>query len=195
MDIFPLLEEIQMLARNGLHYAQNSYDRERYERLLALVSQYYGQTLDLPPETMKAQFSTELGHITPKLGADAAIFDEAGRILLMQRSDDQCWCLPCGWVEPNESPLEAAIRETYEECGLEVRSLQLVDVFTRKPSVTYGPHTMVAVVYLCEIVSGALTLSHEGLDLRYWEINAVQPWHKNHEQYARAAYAVWQRNR
>jgi len=29
MDIFPLLNEIQAIARNGLHYTANPYDRER----------------------------------------------------------------------------------------------------------------------------------------------------------------------
>ena len=33
MDILPLLDELQIIARNGLHYSQNPYDRERYERL------------------------------------------------------------------------------------------------------------------------------------------------------------------
>ena len=31
MDIVALLEELQAIARNGLAYAQNVYDRERYE--------------------------------------------------------------------------------------------------------------------------------------------------------------------
>ena len=37
-----------MIARNGLHYATNPYDRERYERLMTLVTTYYGQAVDLP---------------------------------------------------------------------------------------------------------------------------------------------------
>ena len=49
MDILPLLDELQIIARNGLHYAQNPYDRERYERLMELTTRYYGEALDLPP--------------------------------------------------------------------------------------------------------------------------------------------------
>jgi hypothetical protein len=41
MDIFALLDELQVIARNGLHYASDLYDRERYERLMALTSQKY----------------------------------------------------------------------------------------------------------------------------------------------------------
>src|ERR1043166_5743347 len=99
MDILPLLDELATIARNGLNYTENPYDRERYERLLALTSQYYGQALDLPPEEVRQRLSGELGYITPKVGAHGAIFDEDGKILLVRRTDDGKWCLPCGWVD------------------------------------------------------------------------------------------------
>lgn len=193
MDLMPLLDELQTMARNGLEYATNPYDRERYERLLKLVSVYYGQAIDMPPAEVRARFRAELGYITPKVGADAAIFNDAGHILLVLRADDQRWCLPCGWVDPNEAPAEAAVRETREETGLDVRVRQLVDVFTRKPDNGYGPHTSVAVVYLCDLIGGTLQISHESLDARYWPIDQVTTWHELHQQYAIAAHALWQR--
>ena len=48
MDIFSILEEVQIIARNGLNYSTNLYDRERYERLLNLAAQNYSELLDLP---------------------------------------------------------------------------------------------------------------------------------------------------
>jgi ADP-ribose pyrophosphatase YjhB (NUDIX family) len=185
MDTFPLLDELQTIARNGLQYAENPYDRERYERLMQLVTQGYGAALDVPAEAIRAQFARELGTITPKVGTDAAIFNERGEILLMERADSSGWCLPCGFVEPGETPVEGVIREAREETGLEISVKRLVGVFTRKPDVKYGPHTIVAIVHLCEIVSGELTLSHEGLALRYWPIDEVKHWH--HLEIARYA--------
>ena len=41
------------------------------------------------------------------------------------------------------------------------------------------------------IVSGELTLSHEGSALRYWPIDEMRDWHGTHEINARAAYEVW----
>ena len=192
IDIFALLDELQTIARNGLHFASDSYDRERYERLMALASQTYSDLLAMPAEAIRNQFQQEIGYITPKVGADAAIFNEAGEILLMERADGSGWCLPCGWVEPNEKPFEATVREVREETGLDVAVKRLVGVFTRMPSAKHGPHTMIAVVHWCEIVGGTLTLSHEGLALRYWPIEAVQDWHGLHEKYAREAYKMWQ---
>ena len=148
--------------------------------------------MELPPADVRRRFAAELGYITPKLGAEAALFDPDGHILLVRRADDGQWCLPCGWVEPNESPAEAAIREAREETGLDVRPLKLVDVFTRKPNLGYGPHTAVAIVYLCAIVGGTLQGSHEGEEVRYWNIDEVAAWHELQHQYAWAAYAAWQ---
>jgi ADP-ribose pyrophosphatase YjhB (NUDIX family) len=141
---------------------------------------------------VKKKFAAELGYITPKVGADAALFNKAGEILLVRRADDGQWCLPCGWVEPNETPSNAAVRETKEETGLDVRVIQFVDVFTRLPNTGHGPHTAVAVVYLCEITGGTLTTSHESPELQYWNIEEVPGWHELHEQYAREAFKVWQ---
>ena len=191
MDIFSLLDEIQTIARNGLYYASGAYDRERYERLMGLTTRTYSELLEVPREKTRARFLNELGYITPKVGADAAIFNESGEILLMERADGSGWCLPCGWVEPNEKPVESVIREAREETGLEIEVKQLVGVFTRMPSGKNGPHTMIAIVHLCEVIGGELTISHEGSALRYWSIDEVQDWHATHEQYAHAAYEMW----
>ena len=191
MDIFSLLDELRVIAQNGLRFSSNAYDRERYGRLMELATQTYGELLELPDEKVRARFLSETGYVTPKVGADAAIFNQDGEILLMERADGSGWCLPCGWVEPNEKPVEAVVREVREETGLETEVKQLVGVFTRMPSGVNGPHTMIAVVHLCEIVGGELTLSHEGSALRYWSIDEVQDWHATHEKYARAAYTAW----
>jgi ADP-ribose pyrophosphatase YjhB (NUDIX family) len=155
-----------------------------------LVSDYYGQALDLPPPEVRRLLSSELGYITPKVGADAAIFDDEGRILLVLRADNGQWCLPCGWVEPNEAPVDAAVREVREETGLEVRPLELVDVFMRSPG-TGTIHTLIAITYLCEVVGGRQQCSHESLDVRYWRVDEVPVWHTQHREAAEAAYTRW----
>ena len=191
MDIFSLLDEIQTVARNGLAYSANPYDRERYERLLQVATDSYSALLDLPAGELRARFQRELGYITPKVGSDAAIFNEQGEILLMERADGSGWCLPCGWLDPNETPAEGVLREVREETGLEVVVSRLVGIYTRKPSAKDGPHSMVAVVHLCEIVGGELRLSHEGTALEYWPLDAMDEWHGIHERYARAAFEMW----
>jgi ADP-ribose pyrophosphatase YjhB (NUDIX family) len=191
MDIFGLLDELRTIARNGLTFSTNPYDTERYQHLLDLTSQTYSETLGIPSGEVRDRFMAELGYVTPKVGADAAIFDDNERVLLVKRTDDGRYCLPCGWMNPNESTAESAVREVYEETGFTVHVARLVDVFTRKPSAELGPHTTVAVVYLCEVTGGEARESHETTDIGYWRIEDVPAWHGLHHQYALAAREVW----
>lgn len=190
MNLLSLLDELRVIAANGLEYVEDPYDRQRYERLQELVEQYYGEALDLPPETVRDRLAGEFGHVTPKVGTNAAIFEEQEDILLMKRADDGTWCLPGGYVDPEESPRETAIRETREETGLDVEPTELVALYTRSPG-EYGPHSLVSPVYLCAIVGGDRDLSHEGEALRYWHLDDVPDWHKDHRKRARDARDRW----
>lgn len=183
MNILPLLDELRILAQNGLEHTENPYDRDRYERILELSGEWYGRSVGLPAEEVRSRFEDEVGHVTPKVSADAAVFDADGQLLLQRRLDDGTWCLPGGYTEANESPAETAVRETREETGLVVEPLELVDVYTRKPG-EYGPHCLVVHLYRCESTAGELTVSKEGTELGYWDIEAVPTWHKNHRQMA-----------
>ena len=68
--------------------------------------------------------------VMPKLGVNVAVFRN-GRILLTKREDFEVWCLPGGGIEDGESFAQAAVRETREETGLEVRLTRLVGVYSR----------------------------------------------------------------
>ncbi len=191
MDILPLLDELQMMARNGLRFSQDPNDRQNYARLADLVTHYYGAVLDLPPVEVRNRLASRLGPVSPSVGSTAAIFDQHGAILLQLRTDDHRWGLPGGSVTTYETPAAAALREMSEETGLECRVIQLVDVFTLAARIEYGPHSRVTLVYLCDIVGGSLQGSDEGLDLRYWQIADVPAWSADHRLQAEAAYRCW----
>ncbi len=193
MNPLPLLEKLQSIAKLGLYYTKDIYDRQRYQQLLELTAEYYGHALEMPIAKARANLKKDLGKlgVCPVLGSDAAIFDLSGKILLMKRTDNQKWCLPCGLVEAGESPEQGAIREAKEETGLEVQILELVKVYTRFPSPEYGLYTLVSTVYLCEVTGGVLTRSHEDLGLQYWNIKEVPIWHCEMKQHAKDAHAAW----
>lgn len=195
MDLLALLDEIQTIGRNGLAYAADPFDRERYERLVELASSYYSRVVEVPPRRIRERWAREIGQVTPKVGSEAVVFDEQGRALLVRRADDGCWGLPGGWLEPNETPAEAARRETLEETGLVVRISRLVDVFTRKAGEGQAPQASVAIVYLCDLVSGEPRVSHESTEvafMRLEEVPAWHGWHGWHERHAAAAFRLWQ---
>jgi 8-oxo-dGTP pyrophosphatase MutT (NUDIX family) len=49
------------------------------------------------------------------------IFDSDRRLLLVRQRDGDVWSTPGGLIEPDEEPVDAAIRETWEETGLRVQ--------------------------------------------------------------------------
>jgi ADP-ribose pyrophosphatase YjhB (NUDIX family) len=195
IDLLQLLDEIRAMAGTGLTYATDPYDRERYERLRELAVEGYAAALALPPEDVRDRLGRDLGYVTSKVGADAAIFDDRDRLLLVQRADDGCWGLVSGWVDVGEDPAVTVVREIGEEIGLVGTIDALVGVYGRQASADHGPHGAVAVVYLCSVAPGETTLSHEVLAARYRAIDEVERWHKNHEHYAREALAYREAHR
>ena len=187
-----LLEELRDIAQLGLNYTRDPFDRARYQRLLSLTAQQYGLLTGMPPEEVTDRFRAELGHITPKVGVDAAIFDDQGRLLLSRRADDGLWCLPCGWAELAESPQESLRREVLEETGLEVDVGALLDVRHRLPG-QFGPHTSYHILYHCVPTGGALATSEESLEVAYCDPAGITEWHKDHAEAALIARDYWLR--
>lgn len=166
MDAFSLYDELQALAREGLYYADDPYDEERYKRILELASEGYGEALELPANRVQEELTDGLAVLTPFVGVKCGIFDEQGRALMMKRADTGEWDMPGGAVDTVESPDETAVRETKEETGLDVRVIDHVGVYYVPPN-KVDPHSSVILTYLCDRVGGELTLSHEGTQLEY----------------------------
>jgi ADP-ribose pyrophosphatase YjhB (NUDIX family) len=58
------------------------------------------------------------------------IENDAGEILMIQRSDNGNWAIPGGAVDLGESVSEAAIRETREETGIDCEITGIVGIYT-----------------------------------------------------------------
>jgi ADP-ribose pyrophosphatase YjhB (NUDIX family) len=193
IDIMPLLDELQTIARNGLHFSRNVFDQERYQRILTLTSQYYGAIIPIPPAEIQHRLTAEIGRITPKIGANAVILDNSRRILVIRRTDDATWSLPGGFVELHEPPATTIIREVFEETGYHIAIQGIADIVTQPATLSVGPHSLVTIVYLCTIIDGqAHANTIESQEVRFIPISDVQHWHPYHEQQAYAAYARFQ---
>ena len=54
------------------------------------------------------------------------IQNEKGEFLVIFEKKWNCWVFPGGKIEPNETPLEAAKREAFEETNLIIEDLEIV---------------------------------------------------------------------
>ncbi|MFN8375538.1 MAG: NUDIX hydrolase N-terminal domain-containing protein [Anaerolineae bacterium] len=191
-DVLLLLDQIRSIATTGLYYASDPYNKARYEQLLELATHEYAELTGLSAADISQRFKSELGYQTPKVGVDAAVFDADGRILLVKRSDDGSWCLPCGWAEIGLTPEENIKREAWEETGLEVEVKTLIDVVSFAPRPLGQPHSGYGMIYYCEVVGGTLAPSHETPELGYFDYAQITNWHDDHRQRAEIAYRYWE---
>ena len=175
VDLLPLLDEVRAMAQTGVHYADNPYDEARYDRLLDLVAEYYGETFAMPPEEVRERLAGDLGEVTPKVAAIGLLFDDEDRLFVIERTDGLGWCPPGGSLDLGETPGEAAEREFHEETGLEVEARELVDTYAVEPPGDF-PHYSVSHVYLCERVGGEATTTHEARRVEFRSVEAVSDW-------------------
>jgi len=94
----------------------------------------------------------------PIVGVGGVVVRE-GAVLLVQRAAEPLkghWTLPGGAVEPGETLIEAVQRELREETGLEVRVLEMVEVFERitRDESNRPRYHYVLIDYLCEALDG-----------------------------------------
>jgi 8-oxo-dGTP diphosphatase len=68
-----------------------------------------------------------------------AVLGRCGTLLLVRRSDSGVWELPGGRVDVGESAVEAAVRETAEESGVQVVITGLAGLFTDPRHVIVSP--------------------------------------------------------
>jgi 8-oxo-dGTP pyrophosphatase MutT (NUDIX family) len=110
-------------------------------------------------------------------GASVIIYDREGKVLMLHRSDNDCWCFPGGAVEMGEKVEEAAAREVWEEMGLTVGELKLFGVFSGKELYYKYPNGdevfNVDVVFTCDSYSGEITINSEGKGYRFFEIGSL----------------------
>ncbi|MEM7127383.1 MAG: NUDIX domain-containing protein [Chloroflexota bacterium] len=105
--------------------------------------------------------------------AAGIVWDTNGRILMQRRSDNGLWGLPGGAIDPFETPVDAVVREVWEETGVLVEPTRVAGVFSgRESHVTYPHGDQVAIysfVFECQIVSGTPTIDqHETLEVGFY---------------------------
>lgn len=116
------------LAKAGLVYGKDSFDKERYHEIhaisLSLISQLGKET----KSELHQLTEQDEGYPTPKIDVRAFIKKE-DRILLVEDFHTKKWSLPGGFAEVGLSPKENIIKEVYEETGLKVESPELIAIF------------------------------------------------------------------
>jgi ADP-ribose pyrophosphatase YjhB (NUDIX family) len=172
-SILAWARKVQAIAQNGLAFTQDPFDRERYLQLQALATQVLQAELGLPDAQTAELWKDQQGYATPKVDVRGGIFRN-GRVLLVRERSDGRWTLPGGWVDVNDAPSEAVVREIFEESGYRARAVKLAALVdkNRHPHPP-GLHHIYKLLFLCELTGGAPALSQETDGVDFFPLDAL----------------------
>ncbi len=182
-DVYQAADELRGIARLGLKYAPNDYDRDRYQRALEIAVGLMAKLHDVPIEPLLAAEASldSWAHISPITAADAAVFRE-GKILLIQRADNKLWAMPGGLVERGQTLASAAERELREETGLVGHAKKLLGIFENWQWGGESRAQIYLAVFLVEVPDGMPTGSNETLDAGFFAEDVLPPLSPSHNK-------------
>jgi ADP-ribose pyrophosphatase YjhB (NUDIX family) len=168
-----IARELQQLAQTGLAFAENEYEKKRYDRLNEIAAEIVDSNTQLEKESVKKNFMKQPGYATPKIDVRAAVMKD-GNILLVQETTDKCWAMPGGWADVGDIPKEVAVRETKEESGFDVKPVKVIGVFdaNRAGRPLEFFHAF-KIVFLCELTGGEAKPSSETLDVNFFSFDEL----------------------
>ncbi len=161
-DLLRWSEALAGIARTGLGFTANLYERERFEEVLKVAAEMQAAATSPSPsaanlvqEWMATVGEGVAGYVTPKAAVGAVVGNDRAEILLVQRADSGVWLYPTGWADIGYSPAEVAVKEVAEETGIHCRPERLIAVldglrlgFSRIP--------LYSLVFHCRLVGGEL---------------------------------------
>jgi ADP-ribose pyrophosphatase YjhB (NUDIX family) len=147
--------QLQSIAQIGIEYTKDAFDRERFEQIreisIAIMSSY----TELDHHIVRQLFANETGYQTPKVDIRAAIFNDAGKILLVKEKIDNRWSLPGGWADIGLSIRENVLKEAKEEAGAEVLPKRLIAVQDRQKHIhDLFPYSIYKIFVECDFIRG-----------------------------------------
>ena len=153
---------MQAVAQNGLTFASDPYDLERYQAIRQIAAEMLAAGSGLGLAAVLGLLEKDTGYTTPKVDMRGVVF-QGDKLLLVRETSDGKWSLPGGWADVCESPAENVVREIYEESGLVTRATKILAVYDRSkhPHAPPFPFHVYKLFMLCSVTGGKATLSSE----------------------------------
>ncbi len=160
-DLLRWAESLAGVARTGLGFTESLYERERFEEILKIAADIrYAAIQEVEAEAQVEEWLASVGkgvpgYVTPKTAVGAVVGNDAGEMLLVQRAGSGFWLYPTGWADIGYSPSEVAVKEVYEETGIEAEPVSLIGVFD---GMRLGFHQvpLYSLLFYCRMTGGEL---------------------------------------
>lgn len=143
-------DKLRDLSAFGLRFSQNIYDRAHYHTVQDIAMAMLALATSEPLEQMEPLRAPVFSRPTPFAVGDAAVIDNLGRILLIQRAENRMWAMPGGALEVGETPAEGVVREAFEETGVQCQAVALIGVFDSRLCGSVTRHHLYHFTFLCQ---------------------------------------------
>lgn len=108
-----------------------------------------------------------------KIAAALLVVNATAEVLLVSRAQPPhqgLWALPAGFVDYDEDPAAAAVRECREETGLETEIEALLDVVAGRE---HAHGADIVLIYRGRIVGGTLLAADDAADAAFFPLDAL----------------------
>ncbi|MBU2948533.1 NUDIX hydrolase [Zobellia uliginosa] len=166
------LKRIKALAETGLVYAEDEYNRERYEELKEIALELISDVADRPLPVLKDFYMPVIDYPTPKVDVRGLVLNEKNQVLMAKESIDGKWTIPGGWAEVGFPPSSCVTKEIEEETGLDTKVLRLLAVYD-KQSHPHPPQPfyIYKLCFLCKLIGGELNHGFDMQDAAFFDID------------------------
>ena len=166
---------LDALAQNGLLFAVNPYDVERYHAIQRIAHEMFAAAAHTSVEQVAALLRYEPGYVTPKIDVRGVVFRDDAMLFVRERADHNRWTLPGGWADVGDTPSQSVEREVLEESGYRTRAVKVLAIYDRRkhghepPS----PFHIYKIFFRCELLGGEATEGIETSEVAFFREDEV----------------------
>jgi ADP-ribose pyrophosphatase YjhB (NUDIX family) len=160
-DLVRWAETLSAIARTGLGFTESLYEQERFQEVLKVAADIRAAAVEevqvdaLYEEWLSTVGQGVAGYVTPKVAVAAVVGNDRGELLLTQRADSGVWLYPVGWADVGYSPSEVAVKEVWEETGIECEPVSLLAVLDGM-RLGFARIPLYSLVFHCRMKGGVL---------------------------------------
>jgi ADP-ribose pyrophosphatase YjhB (NUDIX family) len=166
---------LDALAQNGLIFAINPYDAERYHAIQRIAHEMLAAAAHIRVEEVANLLRYEPGYVTPKIDVRGVVFRDDAMLFVRERADHNRWTLPGGWADVGDTPSQSVEREILEESGYRTRAVKVLAIYDRRkhghepPS----PFHIYKIFFRCELLGGEAAEGIETSEVAFFREDEV----------------------
>lgn len=192
-QVLEFIKKVQSIAQIGLSFSTDPYAIDNYSELKELSCNMLKNYTGIPEE--ECDLYKDYQYPTPQPAVRAVVIKDE-KLLLVQEKDSGLWSLPGGWCDIDCTPLQTAIKETFEESGYVIECSKLLAVFDRRHYIKKSLYNVYCLYFQGNVVSGEARCNHETIAVGWFDLKNMPPLsRKNTIEEIKKAYHVYVQNK